>query len=135
MRIADASGPVRAEKKLVVVVDDEPGYGETLKDLLEDEGYAVEIATDGQAGLELLRRLPELPCLLLLDMIMPRLDGGAVYRELKADPRLAAITVVIATSDPGRAPSGARVLHKPLKIERLLETVRDACGDAAPAPR
>jgi CheY-like chemotaxis protein len=130
--MTEASAPPaeRTAKKTVVVVDDEPGYCETIKDLLEDEGYSVEIATDGQAGLELLQRLPERPCLLLLDLIMPRLDGGAVYREIQADPRLAAIPVVIATSDPARAPTGARVMPKPLKIEHLLETVRTACDKA-----
>lgn len=116
-------------KKLIVVVDDEPGFCETVKDLLEDEGYAVEIAADGRAGLELLRRLPERPCLLLLDLTMPILDGNEVYRELQADPRLAPIRVVIATSDPARAPSGATVLAKPMTIERLLEAVHASCGE------
>ena len=120
-------------KKLIVVVDDEPGFCETVKDLLEDEGYAVETAMDGRAGLELLRRLSARPCLLLLDLSMPILDGGAVYREVQADPQLARIPVVIATSDPARAPSGARVLAKPLTVERLLEVVRGSCGEPSPA--
>jgi CheY-like chemotaxis protein len=124
---------VTAARKTVVVVDDEPGFCETVKDLLEDEGYAVEIATDGKAGLELLRRLPEAPCLLVLDLVMPVLDGAEVYREIQADPRLAPIRVVIATSDPARAPSGATVLPKPLTVERLLEAVHGACGEG-PAP-
>lgn len=117
-------------RKTIVVVDDEPGFCETIKDLLEDEGYAVEIARDGRAGLALLRGLPARPCLLLLDLIMPVLDGAAVYRELKADPRLAPIPVAIATSDPSRAPSGALVLPKPLTIDRLLDVVRGSCGEA-----
>ena len=122
-------------EKTIVVVDDEPGYCETLKDVLEDEGYHVEIAADGQAALELLRRLPGRPCLLLLDLIMPILDGNAVYREVKADPRLAPMPVVIATSDPARAPSGATVMAKPVRLERLLEVVRRACGEAAAPPQ
>jgi CheY-like chemotaxis protein len=116
--------------KTIVVVDDEPGFCETVKDLLEDEGYAVEIAMDGKAGLDLLRRLPRRPCLLVLDLIMPILDGSAVYRELQADPQLAPIPVVIATSDPSRAPTGARVMAKPLTIERLLAVVQSSCGAA-----
>ncbi len=119
-------------KRTIVVMDDEPGFCETVKDLLEDEGYAVEIATDGRSGLELLRRLPAAPCLLVLDLVMPVLDGAEVYREIRADPRLAPIQVVIATSDPARAPSGAAVLPKPLTVERLLQTVRGACGDGLP---
>jgi CheY-like chemotaxis protein len=115
-------------KQTIVVVDDEPGFCETVKDLLEDEGYTVHTAMDGRAGLELLRSLPDPPCMLLLDVLMPILDGAAVYRELQADPQLAPIRVVFATSDPARAPSGAEVMAKPLNVERLLEVVRDACG-------
>lgn len=115
-------------KKTIVVVDDEAGFCETVKEVLEDEGYAVEIALDGRAGLELLRRLDVAPCLLLLDLAMPALDGAEVYRELQADPALAAIRVIIATSDPSRAPAGADVLAKPLSLDKLLATVRDCCG-------
>lgn len=122
--------PASPSKKTVVVVDDEPGFCETVKDLLEDEGYAVEIAMDGRAGLDLLRRLAARPCLLVLDLIMPELDGAAVYRELLADPRLAAIPVVFATSDPTRAPDGAPVMAKPLTVDRLLQVVRGSCGPA-----
>lgn len=114
-------------RKLVVVIDDEPGFCETVKDILEDEGYAVEIAKDGRAGLDLLRSLPTRPCLLLLDLVMPVLDGNEVYREMQADPALAPIHVVIATSDPSRAPSGLVVLAKPMSIDRLLAVVRRAC--------
>lgn len=116
--------------KTIVVVDDEPGVCDTIKEALEEEGYAVEIAQDGRAGLALLRGLSELPCLLLLDIIMPVLDGNAVYREIKADPALAPISVVVATSDPSRAPLGVPVLAKPLSLGRLLDTVRAYCGDA-----
>ncbi len=117
-------------KKTIVVVDDEPGFCETVKDLLEEEGYAVEIARDGRAGLDLLRSLPARPCLLVLDLIMPVLDGAAVYRELQEDPELAPIRVAIATSDPARAPSGAMVLAKPLTVDRLLQLVRGSCDEA-----
>jgi CheY-like chemotaxis protein len=123
-------------RKTVVVLDDEPGFCDTVKDALEEEGYAVETAADGRSGLALLRRLDVAPCLLLLDLIMPVLDGNAVYRELKADPALASIRVVITTSDPTHAPHGSQVLAKPLSLARLTDLVRTCCGDgraAAPA--
>lgn len=116
-------------RKTVVVLDDEPGFCDTVKDALEEEGYAVETAMDGGSGLELLRGLGTTPCLLLLDLSMPVLDGNAVYRELQADPALASIRVVIATSDPTHAPSGVQVLAKPLSLARLLGLVRTCCGD------
>ncbi len=114
-------------RKTVVVADDEPGFCDTVKEVLEDEGYAVEVAQDGRAALDVLRRLAERPCLLLLDLAMPALDGEGVYREMQADPALAPIRVVIATSDPSRAPAGLPVLVKPLSLDRLIETVRAAC--------
>jgi CheY-like chemotaxis protein len=116
-------------RKTIVVVDDEPGVCDTIKEVLEDEGYAVEIARDGLSGLALLRRLTSPPCLLLLDIIMPVLDGNAMYREMQADPLLAPLHVVIATSDPSRAPAGLPVLAKPLSLTRLMETVRAHCGE------
>lgn len=115
---------------MIVVVDDEPGFCDTIKEVLEDEGYRVETAKDGRAGLQLLRRLDVVPCLLLLDLIMPVLDGNEVYREIQADPALAPIRVVVATSDPSRAPRGVSVLAKPLSLDRLLDTVRACCGEA-----
>jgi CheY-like chemotaxis protein len=120
-------------RKKIVVVDDEPGVCDTIKEVLEDEGYAVEIARDGRAGLALLRRLTALPCLLLLDILMPVLDGNAMYREIQADPALASVSVVMATSDPSRAPAGVPVLAKPLSIARLIETVKAYCGEAGAA--
>jgi two-component system, chemotaxis family, chemotaxis protein CheY len=120
--------------RTVVVLDDEPGFGDTVKDALEEEGYAVETAMDGRSGLALLRRLGEQPCLLLLDLVMPVLDGNAVYRELLADPALASIRVVVATSDPTRAPSGVQVLAKPLSLARLIDLVRACCGDGRVSP-
>ena len=116
--------------KTIVVVDDEPGFCDTVKDVLEDEGYRVEIARDGRAGLDLLRELQVVPCMLLLDLIMPVLDGNALYREIQSDPSLAAIRVVVATSDPSRAPRGVAVLAKPLSLDRLIDTVRACCGEA-----
>jgi CheY-like chemotaxis protein len=118
---------------MIVVVDDEPGVCDTIKEVLEDEGYAVEIARDGRSGLALLRRLTTQPCLLLLDIIMPVLDGNEMYREILADPALAPLRIVIATSDPSRAPAGLPVLAKPLSLTRLMETVRAHCGDAEAA--
>src|SRR3954468_10750901 len=114
----------------IVVVDDEPGFCETVKDILEHEGYAVKTAFDGRSGLDLLRALDTTPCLLILDLSMPVLDGAAVYAEIQADPALSPIRIVIATSDPSRAPSGADVMRKPLSLDRLIDTVKACCGNA-----
>jgi two-component system response regulator MprA len=110
----------------IVVVDDEETICETLKDVFEEEGYAVEIASDGLAALDLLRHMPVKPRMVILDLLMPRLDGNGVYAEMKADPELADIPVVISTSDPSRAPSGVFIMKKPVDLDLLLDTVRHA---------
>lgn len=113
--------------KTVVVVDDEEGICETLRDVFEDEGYSVGVATNGAQALALLKSLSPKPCIVILDLLMPVLDGNAVYRAMKADPSLAGIPVVISTSDPSRAPSGVLILRKPIVLEVLLGVVRKSC--------
>jgi two-component system response regulator MprA len=111
----------------IVVVDDEEAICETLKDVLEEEGYAVEVAGDGVEALEILRALCSRmspPRMVILDLLMPRMDGNAVLTTLKADPALADIPVVVSTSDPSRAPSGVLIMRKPVDLDMLLDTVR-----------
>jgi CheY-like chemotaxis protein len=115
------------EPKTVVVVEDEEELSETLRDVFEDEGYSVGIAKDGRAGLQLIRELPNLPCIIILDLLMPVMDGNEFYRQLKADPRFGDVPVVITTSDPSRAPSGVFIMRKPVKLDVLLDTVRKCC--------
>ncbi len=119
--------------KTIVIVDDEPGAAETLRDVFEDEGYTVETAHDGRDGLSLLRALAQPPCLVILDLVMPVLDGVAMYAAMKADPALADIAVVITTSDPSQAPSGVLIMKKPLNLGVLIDNVRKCCGTPAGA--
>ena len=108
----------------IVVVDDEETICETLKDVLEEEGYEVEVAGNGVDALALLRRLTTTPRMVILDLLMPRMDGNAVFMTMKSDPALADIPVVISTSDPSRAPSGVLIMKKPVDLDVLLDTVR-----------
>jgi len=118
-----AHAPVPASN-MIVVVDDEETICETLKDVLEEEGYSVEIAGDGVEALTLLRTMTVVPRMIILDLLMPRMDGNAVLTTLKNDPALADIPVVVSTSDPSRAPSGVLIMRKPVDLDMLLDTVR-----------
>ncbi len=120
-------------KKLVVVVDDEPGFGETLQDVFEDEGYEVRVATDGAQALEILRSLSVPPCIVILDLNLPVLDGNAVYRAMRADQMLSTVAVVVLTSEPSKAPAGVLLMKKPPDLEVLIRTVRKCCNDAVSA--
>ena len=118
-------------RKIIVVVDDEPGMCETFQDLFEDEGYDVRVALDGREALDLLRALSEQPCIVITDILMPVMDGPALYRAAKADPRLAGIPFVFTTTEPSRAPAGELIMMKPLNFEVLLDIVRKCCGTRA----
>jgi len=116
----------KVTERPVVVVDDEEGICETLRDVFEEEGYDVECAMDGVAALELLRDMAIKPHVVILDLLMPRLDGNSVYATMQEDPTLADIPVIISTSDPSRAPSGVLIMKKPVDLDLLLDTVRKA---------
>jgi CheY-like chemotaxis protein len=119
--------PAAASRQTIVVVDDEEAICETLRDVFEEEGYGVQTAFDGVAALDLLRGMAVKPRVVILDLLMPRLDGNSVYAAMQADPALSEIPVVISTSDPSRAPSGVLIMKKPVDLDLLLDTVRKNC--------
>ena len=80
----------------ILVIDDDPVFVESTKTVLESKGYQVLTALDGDIGLQKVRE--EKPDLVLLDIIMPTQDGFHVCEEMKKDPQLADIPVVILTS-------------------------------------
>jgi CheY-like chemotaxis protein len=112
----------------VLVIEDEEDLRESMRDLLEDNGYAVVAVRDGQEGLEALDRIEHV-CLVLLDLLMPRMNGWDFFDALRARPEFAAVPVIVHSSAPRRAPEGVtRVLAKPLRPEELLATVREFCA-------
>lgn len=110
----------------VLIVDDELYGRETLRDVLEDEGYDVMLASDGHEAMAQLAS--QSPSLVILDLIMPGMSGTMLYAEMQKSPHLAKIPVVVTTSDPARAPRGVPTLEKPLKLDKLLSLVALACG-------
>jgi CheY-like chemotaxis protein len=113
-------------KKAVLVVDDEADIRDSLRDALEDEGYAVAVAANGRDALDQLRRSP-LPHAIILDMIMPIMSGTEFFAAMQADPKFAEIPVVVSTSDASRAPNGVLIMKKPLNLERLLSALTKLC--------
>lgn len=119
------------EERLILVVDDDHAIRESLTELLEDEGYSVAVAANGEQALDQLRR-PAVPCLILLDLMMPVMDGFEFMGRKAADPSLAGIPVVVITAagPAGRAGalSAQRVLAKPVKLDTLMDTVKQYCA-------
>jgi CheY-like chemotaxis protein len=116
----------------VLVVDDDDGIRAALAQALEEEGYLVSTAAHGGEALDYLRGAGRKPCMILLDIMMPVLDGRAFLELKRADASLADIPVVVVTAD-GRALhdpvalDARAVLMKPISLDILLETVAQYC--------
>lgn len=111
----------------VLIVEDEFLTASAMAAELQAVGYDTEVAADGRQALDWLA--DHVPDLIVTDYMMPRLDGAALVRAVRADPRLAAVPVVMATSATRAAirPKGLDVqalLDKPVQRDTLLETVR-----------
>lgn len=103
-----------------------------MRIVLEMEGYTVYAANDGKEGIEVLSGMPR-PCLILLDLMMPVMDGWAFVKALRHDMALAAIPVVVVTAFSERA-HGIKVeaiVKKPIDMDHLHKIVRDFCGHDA----
>jgi CheY-like chemotaxis protein len=117
----------------VLVVEDDEGVREALRSVLEDEGIAVTSADNGVRALELLSSGP-LPCLILLDLMMPVMNGFDLSERLRDNPALADLPVVIITAAHAPVlPRAIRVLRKPIRINELLAIVREYCERPASA--
>jgi signal transduction histidine kinase len=108
----------------VLIVEDETELRETLREAFERNRYRVATATNGREALDLLLRdSAPLPDVCVVDLVMPVLDGGELYRAMQANPKLSTIPVVMPTANPASAPAGPVVLPKPVKLARLLAEV------------
>ena len=126
MRVEANSPRQGTVSKLVLVVEDDPDQRRLLERMLVGSGWRVATAPDGETGLGAARKHP--PDAIVLDVMMPRLNGFQTCRQLKADPLTAAIPVVICTSKDQPADQywanevGADAfLAKPVDIGRLLQ--------------
>lgn len=115
----------------VLVVDDDQDICEVLVMILQANGYQAVAATDGADALAKLRSGCLRPCVILLDLMMPGMNGAQFRAEQMNDPALAAIPVVVLSGD-GRTPEkastiGLEWLKKPVDFDALLTMVRRFC--------
>jgi CheY-like chemotaxis protein len=116
----------------VLVVDDEPDARDMMRELVEMAGCSALLAADGVEALSLLDE--HRPCMIILDLMMPRMTGGEMLEVLRSRPELASLPVLISTSSPNRAPAGLPVLAKPIDIDALWNFMRKTCTCASGAP-
>ena len=118
----------------ILVVEDDSTLRNAMGDLLGEEGISATRAENGQVGLDLLRAGAR-PCLVLLDLQMPLVDGFTFRRRQLEDPRIAGIPVVVMTGQPGRAQEAeslgvALTMSKPVASSRVLGVVAQYCAHA-----
>lgn len=114
----------------VLVIDDDIDFRTLLELVFEGEGFTVVTASDGLEGLRAARLAQ--PCAIVLDLMMPRMDGWQFRRVQRNDPQLSTVPVVIASSVADADPSpdhlgAAAVLAKPLDFDELVGIVRHLC--------
>ena len=122
--------------KRILVVEDCFLARERMSLLLGENGYMVSTAANGAEAIERLRTSCR-PDLILLDLRMPVMDGWTLREELKRDPELSVIPVVVLSGlDEGgeqmSSLEAARFLHKPVELDELLLTVQQCCKEVKP---
>ena len=120
----------------VLIVDDEPIIVISLEFLLKREGYTVSVARDGEEGLAAIRE--QHPDLVVLDVMMPKLDGFAVLQAVRADPALAGTRILMlsakgreAEQHKGLTLGADAYLTKPFSTHELIAKARELLTPAA----
>jgi CheY-like chemotaxis protein len=121
----------------ILIVDDEPEIRQLLSEVLVEEGYTVAHATNGREALTYLQTANPLPCVIILDLMMPSMNGWDFLQVRQHDPQLALIPIVVISAAHGHTMAAAlgvqSALDKPIDLERLLATVQHYCR-SAPLP-
>lgn len=127
-----------SDKRLVLVVDDDPDLVEAVSMKLESENYRIGKAYDGIQAWEKIKE--EKPALVILDVMMPKKNGYQLCEEIKQDPQYKDITVVLLTAvgsavtstnythRGGRTTLADEYIPKPIDLDKLMEIVKDYMG-------
>ena len=119
-------GGPRLKRHSVLVVDDEPSVRSLFEEALTESGHSVAVAENGAEALDQLRD-GSLPCVVLTDVRMPRMDGFELSRAVADDPQLASIPIVVLTGDRILSfTSPAR--DKPFSVTELDALVQRSCS-------
>lgn len=125
---------MRQREGTILLVEDDPGIRESIADCLSFEGYTVAHAANGEEALQYLHRSPR-PRVLIVDLVMPVMNGTQFLARLRADPDLKDLPVVLMTAampSPTTAfPEADEYLAKPFDLGDLLHVVERYCGEPA----
>jgi len=124
------SGNDLETRTTILVIDDDDDIREVLATLLDEAGFRVVSAANGREALERLREDPQ-PDVILLDLMMPEMDGYQFRAEQQRDPALRAIPTLIVTAGTVtsrvEALGAEAILRKPVSLRRLVDTIRRFC--------
>lgn len=114
--------------RVVLIIDDEAGIRDVLALSLQIRAIEVHTAKNGQDGLDLLTKMPR-PCLILLDLMMPVMNGWDFVRALDAQPQFAGLPVALITAFPEEIEfdRAVAVFSKPLDLRRLYDLIGELC--------
>jgi CheY-like chemotaxis protein len=113
---------------VVLLVEDDEPVRDAMREILEEEGYAITCAVNGEEALRVLAEGPR-PQLILLDLMMPVMNGWELLRALRANATLAGIPVVVLSSlSDAEAPAGVPAVKKPISVQALLRLVEEYAG-------
>jgi len=122
------------DKPYILIVDDDPDILDGILMILETQPYRLETARDGKKCMELVEK--EVPDLLILDLLMPRMDGWGVIREMRSNPRFASVPILILSTviedashrryelETGMAMDIQGYVQKPAKPTDLLQRIK-----------
>ncbi|MCA9582356.1 MAG: response regulator [Myxococcales bacterium] len=122
------SAPTTAHRGLVLLVEDDEGVAESAAALLEGEGYDVLVAADGLEAIAILRSLPAPPGLIILDLMMPRMNGWEFRKAQREDESMSEIPLIVMTAhahrfDGEQLDYPAAILRKPVNADVLLDAI------------
>ena len=120
--------------KRIMIVDDTPDFLALVAMLLENENYRASMRSTGEGTIQLIKK--QKPDLVILDVMLPDIDGIDVLRMLKEDPETKTIPVIVSTAASDRVrqekqfleAAGVEVLEKPFELDDLLHAVQKAIG-------
>ncbi len=113
-------------QRSVLVVEDDEDCRKSLASSLVDEGYRVFFARNGQEALAVLGDIPR-PCVVLLDLMMPGMNGWDLLDIIKRSETLADLPIAVVSAYADRAPKERPLIRKPIDLHELLSTVKLAC--------
>ncbi len=122
-------------ERTVLVLDDDHDVAQAIKELVEEQGYRAIYASNGREALAMLEK--ERPCLMLIDIFMPVMNGVEFLRAIKSNSRLAGIPRVVMTAANDQmigVKEDVSVLYKPVDFESLKRILHKYCASTPPRP-